>query len=88
MYGIYILFFFSLRSYLPVWWWACPRRSDCCRMSVVGQIVAEGTHSPELLPQWELDPHRGTQDLQTPEWEAAEGGHIISSYLYLNEEPS
>lgn len=36
-------------------------------MSVVGQIVAEAIHSLKLLLQWEQDPHRGTQDLQTPE---------------------
>ncbi len=45
-------------------------------MSVGGQTVAEGTRSPALLPQWEPDPHRGTQGQQTPEGEAAERGNI------------
>lgn len=48
-------------------------------MSVVGQIVAEGTHNPELLLQWELDLHRGTQGQQTPEREAAEERHYFAS---------
>ena len=52
---------FSWRSCLPVSWWACLCRSRCCLMSAVGQIVAEGTHSRELPPRWELDPHRGTR---------------------------
>lgn len=54
-------------------------------MSAVGQIVAEGTHSRELSPRWEPDPHRETRGRQTPEREAAVGRRVV---LHLNEDPS
>lgn len=34
--------------------------------------MAEATHSLKLLPQWELDLRRGTQDPQIPEDKASE----------------
>lgn len=62
--------FFHLRSCIPVSSWAFLCRNHCCLMNAVGQSVAEGTHSQELLLQWEPDPRRGNRGQQTPEWKA------------------
>lgn len=75
MYNIYVQFD------LPVLWWAFLCRSHYCLMSAVGQIEAEGRHSPGRSPQWELDPRRGSPDLQTPEREAAE---VTGSFQILS----
>lgn len=57
----------SVESVKPFLWWVSLCRNHCCPMSAVDGSEAEGRRSLKRWPQWELDPRRGTQGLQTPE---------------------